>query len=155
MARRSSRTARNKHRYHNCCFSLVKTEGDVSVTSQATPKDLRAFKDRPIECLEEASQRKYEIEGEEIEPEYDDMTEEVEKMTPQQHAHFKEIKDLLTVQGRLKGKIPRMSHLIQTYVTGRFPGIPSDQVQEYVAEEQNLDKQDILRMPAEKIETLI
>ena len=48
-----------------------------------------------------------------------------------------------------------MSHLIQSYVTGRFPGIPSDQVQEYVAEEQNLDKQDISRMPAEKIETLI
>ena len=57
-------------------LSIVKIEGDVSVTSQATPKDLRAFKDRPIECLEEASQRKYEIEGEEIEPEYDDMTEE-------------------------------------------------------------------------------
>ena len=129
-------------------LSIVKIEGDVSVTSQATPKDLRAFKDRPIECLEEASQREYEIEGEEIEPKYDDMTEEdinkeVEKMTPQQRAHFKEIKDLLTVQGRLKEKIPRMSHLIQTYVTGRFPGIPSDQVQEYVAEEQNLDKQDI------------
>ena len=141
-------------------LSIIKIEGDVSVPSQATPKDLRAFKDRPIECLEEASQREYEIEGEEIEPEYDDMTEEdinkeVEKMTPQQRAHFKEIKDLLTVQGRLKGKIPRMSHLIQTYVTGRFPGIPSNQVQEYVAEEQNLDKQDISRMPAEKIETLI
>ena len=141
-------------------LSIIKIEGDVSVTSQATPKDLRAFKDRPIECLEEASQRKYEIEGEEIEPEYNDMTEEdinkeIEKMTPQQRAHFKEIKDLLTVQGRLKGKIPRMSHLIQTCVTGRFPGIPSDQVQEYVAEEQNLDKQDISRMPAEKIETLI
>ena len=141
-------------------LSIIKIEGDVSITSQATPKDLRAFKDRPIEYLEEASQRKYEIEGEEIEPEYDDMTEEdinkeVEKMTPQQRAHFKEIKDLLTVQGRLKGKIPRMSHLIQTCVTGRFPGIPSDQVQEYVAEEQNLDKQDISRMPAEKIETLI
>ena len=85
----------------------------------------------------------------------EDINKEVEKMTPQQRAHFKEIKDLLTVQGRLKGKIPRMSHLIQTYVTGQFPGIPSDQVQEYVAEEQNLDKQDISRVPAEKIETLI
>ena len=141
-------------------LSIIKIEGDVSVPSQATPKELRAFKDRPIECLEEASQTEYESKGEEIEPEYDDMTEEdinkeVEKMTPQQRAHFKEIKDLLTVQGRLKGKIPRMSHLIQTYVTGRFPGIPSDQVQEYIAEEQNLDKQDISRVPAEKIETLI
>ena len=39
-------------------LSIVKIEGDVSITSQATPKDLRAFKDRPIECLEEASQKK-------------------------------------------------------------------------------------------------
>ena len=85
----------------------------------------------------------------------EDINKEVEKMTPQQHAHFKEIKDLLTVQGRLKGKIPRISHLIQTYVTGRFPGIPFYQVQEYVAEEQNLDKQDISRVPTKKIETLI
>ena len=44
-------------------LSIVKIEGDVSVPSQATPKDLRAFNDRPIECLEEASQREYEIEG--------------------------------------------------------------------------------------------
>ena len=141
-------------------LSIIKIEGDVSIPSQATPEDLRAFKDRLIECLEEASQREYEIKGEEIEPEYDDMTEEdinkeVERMTPQQRAHFKEIKNLFTVQGRLKGKIPRMSNLIQTYVTGQFPGIPSDQVQEYVAEEQNLDKQDILRVPTKKIETLI
>ena len=107
-------------------LSIVKIEGDVSIPSQATPKDLRASKDRQIEYLEEASRREYEIEGEEIEPEYNDMTEEdinkeVEKMTPQQRAHFKEIKDLLTVQGRLKGKIPRMSHLIQTYVKGPIP----------------------------------
>ena len=74
-------------------LSIVKIEGDVSVPSQATPKDLRAFKDRLIECLEEASQIEYEIEGEGIEPEYDDMTEEdinkeVEKMTLQQRAPF-------------------------------------------------------------------
>ena len=50
-------------------LSIVKIEEDVSVPSQATSKELRAFKDRPIECLEEASQREYEIEGEEIEPE--------------------------------------------------------------------------------------
>ena len=29
----------------------------------------------------------------------EDINKEVEKMTPQQRAHFKEIKDLLTVQG--------------------------------------------------------
>ena len=142
-------------------LSIVKIEEvDVKIpTKQPTPEDLRAFKDRPIECLEEASQREYEVEGEEIEPEYDDMTEEdvnreVEKMTPQQRAHFKEIKDLLTIQGRLKGKVPTMSHLIETYVTGRFPGIPSDAVQEYITEEDPV-RQDLSKAPAEKIEMLI
>ena len=69
--------------------------------------------------------REYKIEGneDEIELEYDQMTDsdiekEVKKMKPEQKAHFKEVKDLLTVQARLKGKVPTMSHLIQTYISG-------------------------------------
>ena len=98
---------------------------------------LQEFKECPIEYLKEALLREYEIEGnEEIELEYDQMTDsdiekEVEKMKPEQKAHFKEVKDLLTIQARLKGKIPTMGHLIQTYVKGRFPGIPSHRVEEH------------------------
>ena len=49
----------------------------------------------------------------EIELEYDEMTEsdverEVQKLKPEQKAQFKEVKDLLTVQARLKGKVPTM-----------------------------------------------
>ena len=86
--------------------------------------DLKAFKERPIEYLKEASLREYAIEGneDEIELEYDQMTDsdiekEVEKMKLEQKAHFKEVKDLLTIQARLKGKIQTMSHLIQTYIS--------------------------------------
>ena len=82
------------------------------------------------------------------------IKKEVQKMKPEQRAHFKEIKDLLTVQARLKGKIPTMSHLIQTYVSGWFPGIPSYIVEQHV-ETEVPEKQDLHKMKAEKVDMLI
>ena len=95
----------------------------------------------------------------EIELEYDDMTEsdierEVQKMKPEQRAHFKEVKDLLTIQARLKGKIPTMGHLIQTYISGWYPGIPSDIVERH-AEMETPEKQDLHKMKVERVDTLI
>ena len=142
---------------------IIKVENltDVERETEAETVDLRAFKDRPIEYLQEASQREYEVEGDEdeIELEYDEMTEsdverEVQKLKIEQKAHFKEVKDLLTVQVRLKGKVPTMSHLIQTYIKGRFPGIPSDIVEQH-AEIEKPEKQDLHKMRKEKAETLI
>ena len=142
----------------------------ITVTKIKTPVEqekeemeeisLQEFKERPIEYLKEASLREYEIEGnEEIELEYDQMTDsdiekEVEKMKPEQKAHFKEVKDFLTIQARLKGKIPTMGHLIQTYVKGRFPGIPSDIVEEH-AEVEEPEKQDIHKVKEEDIQQMI
>ena len=95
----------------------------------------------------------------EIEIEYDEMTEsnverEVQKLKPEQKAHFKEVKDLLMVQARLKGKVPTISHLIQTYIKGRFPGIPSD-VAEQHAEVEESEKQDIDKVKGEDVRRLI
>ena len=111
--------------------------------------------------MQEASQREYEVEGDEdeIELEYDEMTEsdverEVQKLKPQQKAHFNEIKDLLTIQARLKEKVPTMEHLIQTYVKGRFPGIPSDIVEEH-AEVEEPEKQDISKVKEEEVQQMI
>ena len=111
--------------------------------------------------MQEASQREYEVEGNEdkIELEYDEMTEsdvekEVQKLKPEQKAHFKEIKDLLTIQARLKGKVPTIGHLIQTYVKGRFPGIPSDIVEEH-AEVEEPEKQDISKVKEEVQQMII
>ena len=122
---------------------------------------LQEFKNHPIEYLQEASQREYEVDGNEgeIELEYDEMTEsdverEVQKMKPEQRAHFKEVKDLLTIQARLKGKIPTMGHLVQTYISGRYPGIPSDIVERHV-EMETPEKQDLHKMKVERVDTLI
>ena len=133
---------------------------DVEGETEAEIVDIRAFKDRPIEYLQEASQREYEVEGDEdkIELEYDEMTEsdverEVQKLKPEQKAHFKEVKDLLMVQARLKGKVPTMSHMIQTYIKGRFPGIPSDIVEEH-AETEETEKQDIGKVKKEDVQQM-
>ena len=83
-----------------------------------------------------------------------DIEKEVEKMKPEQKAHFKKVKDLLTIQARLKEKIPTLSHLIQTYVSEQYPGIPSDIVEQH-AEIEESEKQDLHKMRKEKAETLI
>ena len=82
----------------------LKAEPVSESQPQIEQSDIRAFKDRPIEHLEEAALREYKVEGDELEPEYEDMTEEdvqreVEKLPPERRAHFKELKHLLTIQG--------------------------------------------------------
>ena len=111
--------------------------------------------------MQDASQREYQVEGDEdeIELEYDEMTEsdverEVQKMKLEQRAHFKEIKDLLTIQARLKGKVPTMGHLIQTYIKGRFPGLPSDIVEKHTETEES-EKQDIGKVKEEDVQQMI
>ena len=79
---------------------------------------------------------------------------EVQKLKPEQKAHFIEVKDLLTIQARLKGKVPTMSHMIQTYIKGRFPGIPSDIVEEH-AETEGTEKQDIGKVKEEDVKQMI
>ena len=83
-----------------------------------------------------------------------DVEREVQKLKPEQKAHFKEIKDLLMIQVRLKGKVPTMGHLIQTYVKGRFPGIPSD-IAEQQAEVEETEKQDISKVKEENVQQMI
>ena len=140
---------------------VTKIETPTEQESEAKTINLHKFKDHPIEYLQEALQREYEVEGDEdeIELEYDEMTEsdvekEVQKLKPEQKAHFKEIKDLLMIQERLKGKVPTMGHLIQTYVKGRFPGTPSDIVEEH-AEMEEPEKQDISKVEEEEVQQMI
>ena len=47
-----------------------------------------------------------------------------------------------------------MGHLIQTYVKGRFPGIPSDIVEEH-AEVEEPEKQDISKVKEEEVQQMI
>ena len=141
---------------------VVKREGDVQVQyeQELEKPDLREFKLRPIEKFKEASQRKYEVVGIQMESKYDEMTEseeerEIAKLTPAQKMSHKEMKDLMSMQGRLKGQIPGFAVGIQAYVTGHFPGVPSELAKPYVVEETG-EKADLLtRMPPAKISDFI
>ena len=121
---------------------VVKREGDVEVETEVEPKkpDLREFKLRPIEKFKEASQRKYNVVGITMEKEYDEITEsdeerEVAKLSKREQEQHQEMKDLMTIQGSLKGHVPSFGIGISTYVTGRYPGVPSELVKPYVIEE--------------------
>ena len=141
---------------------VVKREGDVQVQyeQELEKPDLREFKLRPIEKLKEASQRKYNVVGITMEAKYDEMTEseeerEIAKLAPAQKMSHQEMKDLMSIQGRLKGQIPGFAAGIQAYVTGCFPGVPSELAKPYVIEETG-NKADLLtRMPPTQIDSLM
>ena len=88
-----------------------------------------------------AAKRKYRVVGITMEKEYDNMTEsdeerEVSKLSKRDQAAHKEMKDLMTIQGRLKGQVPGFGSGIHAYVTGRYPGVPSELAKPYVVPEE-------------------
>ena len=141
---------------------VVKREGDAQVQyeHELEKPDLREFKLRPIEKFKEASQRKYNVVGITMEAKYDEMTEseeerEVAKLTPAQKTSHQEMKDLMSIQGRLKGQIPGFATGIQAYVTRRFPGVPSELAKPYVIEEEGKKADILTRLPPAQINSLI
>ena len=75
-----------------------------------------------------------------MEKKYDEMMEsdeerEVAKLSKEEQKQYQEMKDLMSVQGRLKGQIPGFAAGIQAYITGHFPGVPSELAKPYVIEE--------------------
>ena len=61
--------------------------------------------------MEEASKRKYEVVGTTMSTEYEDMStseeeRQVKQLSKEQKLDYKEMKDLMTIQRRLKGMIP-------------------------------------------------
>ena len=88
---------------------VLKQEGSLEIEKEEELEkpDLRAFRDRPMEHLQEASQRKFEVVevvGVEMDSDLEEMTiseeeEEVAKFGTKKRAMHKEMKDLMTVQG--------------------------------------------------------
>ena len=112
-----------------------------------------------MEHLQEASQQKFEVVGFEMDPDLEDLTlseeeREVAKLSTEKRAMYKEMKDLMTVQGCLRGRIPGFSEGIQMLVTGRFPGVPSDMVKPYVIPEEGAQV-DIHWIPPPQVEQII
>ena len=141
---------------------VVKREGDAQVQyeHELEKPDLREFKLRPIEKFKEASQRKYNVVGITMEAEYDEITEsdeerEVAKLSKREQEQHQEMKDLMTIQGRLKGHVPGFRVGISTYVTGRYPGVPSELIKPYVIEEEGKKADILTRLPPAQIDSLI
>ena len=51
----------------------------IVIKSEIAGMSSKSFQDRPMEKMEEASKREYEVVGTDIEPEYDDLDTEEEK----------------------------------------------------------------------------
>ena len=95
-----------------------------------------------------------------MEKKYDEMTEsdeerEVAKLSKEEQKQYEEMKDLMSVQGRLKGPILGFAAGIQAYITGRFPGVPSELAKPYVNEEVSKKADLLTRMPPAKINDFI
>ena len=137
---------------------VIKREGDqeIEYEQELEKPDLREFKLRPIEKFKEENQ----VVGITMEAKYDEMTEseeehEIAKLTPAQKMSHQEMKDLMSIQGRLKGQIPGFAAGIQAYVTGRFPGVPSELAKPYVIEETGNIADLLTRMPPAQIDSLM
>ena len=83
----------------------------ISIKTEVALSLMKPFEKRPVEHEKEASKRKYEVIGRDIETEYEEMdTEEeeskVRKLTEEELEMYQQYKEFYTIQGRTKGKIP-------------------------------------------------
>ena len=77
---------------------------------------MKPFERQPVEHEEDASKRKYEVIGTNIETEYEEMdTEEeeseVRKLTKEELEIYQQYKEFYKIQARTKGKIPGFSYI--------------------------------------------
>ena len=92
---------------------------------------MKPFEEQPIEYEEEASKRKYEVIGTDIETEYEEMdTEEeeckVRKLNKEELEIYHQYKEFYTIQARTKGKMPGFGDIHRLKVKKHYPGVPSD-----------------------------
>ena len=104
---------------------------EISIKTEAASSSMKPFEDRPIEHEEEASKRKYEVIGTDIEMEYEEMdTEdeerEVRRLTKEELEIYHQYKEFYTIQARTKGKMPGFGYIHRLKVKECYPGIPTD-----------------------------
>ena len=103
----------------------------ISIKTEVASSSMKPFEKQSVEHEEEASRRKYEVIGTDIETEYEEMdTEEeeseVRKLTKEELEMYHQYKEFYTIQDRTKGKIPSFSYIHQLKVKEHYPGVPSD-----------------------------
>ena len=109
----------------------MKKERRLVIKTEVASSSMKPFKEKLTEHAEEASKRKYEVIGMDIETEYEEMgTEEeeseVKRLTEEELEMFQQYKEFYTIQGRAKGKIPGFRYIHRLKVKERYPGVPSD-----------------------------
>ena len=127
----------------------------ISIKTEVASSSMKPFEKRPVEHEEEASRRKYEVIGTDIETEYEEMdTEEeeseVRKLTKEELEMYQQYKEFYTIQARTKGKIPSFSYIHRLKVKECYPGVPSD-VAEMLSHPIEREVQDIDRITEQVI----
>ena len=133
----------------------------ITIKSEVATSLKMPFKEHPVEMTGEASKRKFEVIGTDIETEYDkdlDTTaeeEEVGKLNKEEREIFEQYKEIYMIQARLKGKMPGFQYIHQLKVRDCYPGIPTD-IAEVLSQPKEDEVQDIDHITEEdiiKIET--
>ena len=106
----------------------------ISIKTEVASSSMKPFEERPIEHEEEASKRKYEVIGTDIETEYEEMdTEEeeheVKKLTKEELEMYHQYKEFYTIQARTKGKMPGFGYIHRLKVKEHYLGVPSEVVE--------------------------
>ena len=128
---------------------------EISIKTEVASSSMKPFEDRPIEHEEEASKRKYEVIGTDIEMEYEEMdTEdeerEVRKLTKEELEIYHQYKEFYTIQARTKGKMPGFGYIHRLKVKERYPGVPTDLVKTFSHPIEG-EVQDINRLPEQEV----
>ena len=95
----------------------MKKEERSALNTETASSSMKPFEEQPVEHEEEASKRKYEVIGTDIETEYEEMdTEEeeeheVRKLTKEELEMYHQYKEFYTIQARTKGKIPSFGYI--------------------------------------------
>ena len=104
---------------------------EISIKTEVASSSMEPFEEQPVEYEEEASKRKYEVIGTNIETEYKGMdTEEeeheVRRLNKEELEIYHQYKEFYTIQARTKGKMPGFGYIHRLKVKGHYPGVPSD-----------------------------
>ena len=104
---------------------------EISIKTEVASSSMKSFEEQPVEYEEEASRRKYEVIGTDIETEYKEMdTEEeeceVRKLTKQELEIYHQYKEFYTIQARTKGKMPSFGYIHRLKVKECYPGVPTN-----------------------------
>ena len=109
---------------------------EISIKTEVASSSMKPFEEWPVQHEEEASKRKYEVIGTDIEMEYEEMdTEdeerEVRRLTKEELEIYHQYKEFYTIQARTKGKMPSFGYIHRLKVKERYPGVPTDLVKTF------------------------